>query len=174
VSPNHLGSTNVVLGEDGYINQLLDYYPYGETRIENRYDTHNQTNRYTGHEHDEETELSYMGARYYPGRAGRFISQDPVSLALGDWQTVQDKTGDKLGFYIENPQTHNSYSYAANNPIKYVDKNGEFLQYVAALFLPSVAYAPDAGQENYTNTQLETSIVVAGFASPSGKFSNAG
>ena len=110
-----------------------------------------------------------MGARYYPGDTGRFISQDPVALALGDWRTVQDKTGGQINLYLRNPQTQNSYSYTANNPLKFVDKNGEFLQYVAALFLPNVAYAPDVGQENQTNTQLETSIVVAGIASPSGK-----
>lgn len=109
-----------------YINQLLDYYPYGETRIENHHDTHNQTNRYTGHGFDSQTNLNYMGARYYAGDRGQFISQDPVFQALGDWKTVQEKTGDKLGYYLQNPQTHNSYSYAFNNPLKYVDNNGEF------------------------------------------------
>ena len=134
---DHLNSTNAVTDKDGYLNQVLSYQPFGDTRIDNQYDTVNQTKRYTGHDYDEETSLSYMGARYYDGQTGRFTSQDPVSLALGDWKTVQDKTGNKLGFYIQNPQTHNSYSYAFNNPINYTDSNGEF----AFLALP-IIYAP--------------------------------
>lgn len=113
-------------GDDGYLNQLLNYRPFGNTNIDNQYDTVNQTKRFTNYDYDEETNLNYAGARYQSGEEGRFTGQDPVSLALGDWKTVQDKTGNKLGFYLQNPQSHNSYSYAFNNPIKYVDQNGEF------------------------------------------------
>jgi hypothetical protein len=37
----------------------------------------------------------------------------------------------KLQSYLSNPQSLNSYSYAINNPLKYVDADGKYYQYVA-------------------------------------------
>ena len=51
--------------------------------------------------------LFYFGARYYDASTGRFISTDPLSGK----QT--------------SPETQNKYSYAVNNPLKYVDLNGK-------------------------------------------------
>ncbi|MEZ4103837.1 MAG: RHS repeat-associated core domain-containing protein [Candidatus Paceibacterota bacterium] len=165
---DHLNSTTKVTDQTGYLNQLLNYQPYGGTRIDNKYDTINQTKRYTGHDYDEETSLSYMGARYQSGDTGRFTSQDPVSLALGDWKTVQDKTNNKLGYYLKSPQSQNTYSYTANNPIKYVDEGGEFFWFAAA---PLVIYAPEiiAASIAITNSALLSSSVgdsVATLADP--------
>lgn len=125
---DHLGSTKAVTDEAGAVTQNLTYYPFGAMESDQQFTNQNQTKRYTGHDYDEETDLSYMGARYYAGDNARFTSQDPVALALGDWKTVKDKTDGKLDFYLQNPQTHNSYSYTANNPLKFVDKNGEYIE----------------------------------------------
>lgn len=74
---------------------------------------------FTGHEYDDDTALSYTVARYYDGDVGKFVSQDPVFLAVG--------TGDRRAkAALANPQFFNSYSYTANNPLKYVDEQGEF------------------------------------------------
>src|SRR3972149_11652192 len=53
--------------------------------------------------------LDYFLARYMSPAQGRFISVDPSmeSVVLG------------------NPQTWNRYSYTINNPLRYVDPNGE-------------------------------------------------
>lgn len=122
---DHLGSTNVVTGGDGYMNQLLSYLPFGETRIDEQYDVINQTKRYTGHQYDQETELNYMGARYYDGQVGRFTAQDPVAHALGDTRLVEQKIGLPFETYLRVPQSHNTYSYAMNNPIIVDDSTGE-------------------------------------------------
>lgn len=92
---------------------------------------------FTGHIKDDETGLIYQGARYYNGQIGRFTAQDPVSLAIGNEALMNSMTNMDLQAYLRKPQLHNSYSYAGNNPMKYVDKNGEFvfLAIPAAIYL---------------------------------------
>ena len=58
-----------------------------------------------------ETGLDYFGARYFSGAQGRWTSPDLINL-----------TWDRLG----NPSnTLNKYVYAANNPLKYMDPDGQ-------------------------------------------------
>ena len=49
-----------------------------------------------------------MKQRYYDPLIGRFYSNDPV------------------GFTASNPMMFNRYTYANNNPYKYIDPDGEF------------------------------------------------
>jgi len=62
--------------------------------------------KYTGKEKDI-TGLYYYGARYYDPTIGRFITRDPIKGS------------------IMNPQTLNPYVYCLNNPMKYVDPDGQ-------------------------------------------------
>jgi RHS repeat-associated protein len=64
---------------------------------------------FTGKERDGETGLDYFGARYYSGAQGRFTSPDNF---LNDTTALD-------------PQRWNLYAYARNNPLRYVDPNGE-------------------------------------------------
>ena len=75
---------------------------------------------YTGHVGDN-TGLVYMQARYYDPVIGRFYSNDPV------------------GWTPKNPvMSFNRYLYVNNNPYKYTDPNGEFLNF-AVKFVADVA-----------------------------------
>lgn len=56
-----------------------------------------------------ETGLDYFGARYFSGAQGRFTSPDNF---LNDTTALD-------------PQSWNLYAYARNNPLRYVDPNGE-------------------------------------------------
>ena len=58
-----------------------------------------------------ETGLDYFGARYFSGAQGRFTSPDPEGASAS----------------LFDPQRWNAYSYAVNNPYKYVDPDGEVL-----------------------------------------------
>jgi len=58
--------------------------------------------RYTGREHDTESDLHYHRARYYDPGTGRFISRDPIGLAGG----------------------LNLYAYASGDPVNRVDRDG--------------------------------------------------
>ena len=87
---------------NGNIIATFDYAPYGAQAL----GTPPSGPGYTGHVNDPDTGLVYMQARYYDPAVGRFLSVDPVRPAPGD------------GFNF------NRYSYANNNPIRYVDPDG--------------------------------------------------
>ena len=61
---------------------------------------------YTGHVMDPQSDLVYMQQRYFDPSVGRFLSTDPVA--------AETLTGSNF----------NRYSYAANNPYRFVDPDG--------------------------------------------------
>ena len=112
---DHLGGTNVLTSVYGNVVTTLDYYPYGDTRIQSG--TFTSKRNYIGEVYDAETDLNYLNARYYDSARGQFVSQDPVFLGMGvDQRSLQ---------VMLDPQQANSYSYARNNPITYADPTGE-------------------------------------------------
>ena len=84
-----------------------NHRPYGE-RVLKQAANNNSTNKigFAGKPFDDQTGLSYMGARYYNPVIGRFMGVDPV------------------GFQENNIHSFNRYAYANNNPYKYVDPDG--------------------------------------------------
>ena len=108
-----LGS-NVVTDSTGARNQLLDYFPYGDVRINQQATSFNEKNQFGGHLYDAGTDLNYFGARYYNAKTGQFISEDPSFWTVGS--DAQQ---------LANPQAQNSYLYAGNNPINKIDPNGK-------------------------------------------------
>ena len=127
---DHLGGASVDIDENGDIISLTDYYPFGTIRVNENNTDFDNSHKFTGHEYDDETDLTYMKARYYDGEMGRFLSVDPVYSSVGNTKLLEKKTGLTLTTYLENPQLLNSYSYTANNPLKHVDANGEFMHVV--------------------------------------------
>lgn len=83
--------------------------------------------RYTGKPLDSGSNLYYYGQRYYDPMIGQFTQPDPVSRHLTDPQKLKQSTGQDLQQFLTNPQALNEYSYTQNNPVKYVDPDGEFL-----------------------------------------------
>src|SRR5689334_15912771 len=67
------------------------------------------TSAKTAKERDQETGLDYFGARYYGSALGRFTSPDPTFLNIRK---------------VFNPQRWNLYGYGVNNPLKFVDPDG--------------------------------------------------
>lgn len=111
--------------------QVLDYYPYGEKRIDEQYTDFSEDHQFTGHLFDEDTELLYAGARYYPGEIGRWISQDPLYLQLGVLDNSDQKEAKKeLDEFLSSPQKLNSYSYTSNNPLIHIDPTGKAEVYI--------------------------------------------
>jgi RHS repeat-associated protein len=103
---DHLGTVRAITNREGGLVSRHSYFPFGE-EIPSEQPSYN-THRYTGHEHDHETGLDYMLARYYEAVVGRFISVDPS----------------RYGVRERNPQTWNRYAYANDDPIRSFDPDG--------------------------------------------------
>lgn len=125
---DHLNSSALTVDDNGTIVQSLDYFPFGEERINTG--SYQADKTFTNHYSDSETGLLYMGARYYSGNSRRFASIDPFHRAVGT-MTAEEISGQAMSGYLANPQLLNAYSYALNNPMIYIDPNGEI-----ALLIP--------------------------------------
>ena len=109
---DYLGSTSLITNTTGTMPPLeeSDYYPYGGEIVITNSDPNNY--KFTGKERDQETCstacLDNFGARYDASSMGRFMTPDPLMASAKVW----------------NPQTWNRYTYALNNPLKYMDPTG--------------------------------------------------
>ena len=97
-----LGSPVAATDANRTVLDPTDWEPYGAAVNKPAYDGVG----YTGHVMDGATGLTYMQQRYYDSSVGRFLSIDPVSANNND--------GDNF----------NRYSYANNNPYRFVDPDG--------------------------------------------------
>lgn len=125
---DHLGGTSVVTDEQGEMVEVLDYYPYGDTRISEQTRDYGTQKKFTGQEEDPESSLYYYGSRYYDPSIGRFTGQDPVFQAMGDEARIKEITGKSQQELLADPQSLNAYSYSRNNPLRYIDDTGEWFK----------------------------------------------
>lgn len=100
VHSDFLGSPIANSDSSGNITQRYYYQPFGKNINISTDDI-----GYTGHKFDADLGLNYMQARYYDPDVGRFYSNDPV------------------GF--KDIHSFNRYTYANNNPYKYIDPDGK-------------------------------------------------
>ncbi|MCC7522670.1 hypothetical protein IT407_02635 [Candidatus Uhrbacteria bacterium] len=130
--PDHLSGGSIITNSLNQVEQFLDYTPYGSVYLDQRVGAWSEQRQFTGHEYDSGTKYNYMKARYYEPGVKRFLSVDPAFL--------------ELSFKIEDPQSMNSYAYARNSPLTYVDPNGESVgAVVPLLILAASTFAPMAG-----------------------------
>jgi len=125
---DHLGSSSVVTGKEGGFHERIEYFPYGETWVEDKASTDGYSTpyRYTAKEYDPETGLYYFGARYYDARLSRWVSADPI---LGKYlPTGNKKRNDNLPGMggVFNSVNLNLYHYSGCNPVLYVDPDGRY------------------------------------------------
>ena len=119
----HLGSASLISDYKGDEYQRIEYTPYGETWVEKTSNTGLEwlPYKFTAKELDEETGLYYYGARYLDPKYSMWISTDP---ALGEYLGQSGKG--EGGIY--NSANLNLYHYANNNPVKYTDPDGNFVE----------------------------------------------
>jgi RHS repeat-associated protein len=161
---DQVGSVRVVTNQNGGTADSIsehEYYPFGVTSTKtyqeqmNWGDPHIDSMRFAGHWRDflgmlnvENTDyLDYMHARYYDPNLGRFLSIDPVQ---GD---------------VQKPQTWNRYAYATNNPLKFIDPDGN-AEVEVKKYPPSSKNWSDAQKEAWNRKiDAENAAAQAGRAS---------
>jgi len=104
---DHLGNNRTVVSEDGLLEQVTHYYPFGGIYGDATYNAGLQPYKYNGKELDHTHGLDWYdyGARNY-------------DAALAVWNGA-DKLAEK--YYDVS-----LYAYCANNPVIYIDYNGDF------------------------------------------------
>ena len=134
--PDHLGSAQLITDYEGNEYQRIEYTPYGELWVEKKTEKEEGLRylpyKFTAKEQDEETGLYYYGARYLDAKYSRWMSADP---AVGEYipqAPVNDEARkhnqNLLGMGgIFNHINCNLYAYGANNPVRYIDPDGNFL-----------------------------------------------
>ena len=77
---DHLDSTRLITDEAGRVVQRYDYAPFGELMSQPNPPSGKLSNdiQFGGQRSDEESGLTYMGARYYDAELGRFTSADTI------------------------------------------------------------------------------------------------
>ena len=132
---DHLGSTGFATDATGEVYQHLEYFPFGETWVDEVSDDTRVPYRFTGQEFDAETRLYYHGARYYDPRTSTWQNPDPalnqhlnatktgpsLPSLTNDWRP--DTLGAGLGG-VFNPRNLNGFGYGHQSPLKYVDPDG--------------------------------------------------
>ena len=113
---DHLGNIREVINEDGAVEQITNYYPFGTPFAAEAGNTNPdlQNHKYNGKEFDTMHGLNTYdyGARQYNSLFGRWDRMDPLCEK----------------YYSVSP-----YAYCANNPVMYVDPDGKEVQIVGPL-----------------------------------------
>ena len=120
IGRDYLGNITHIATADGTLVEENSYDPWGRLRNPETKEIYSLGTEpelmlgrgYTGHEHLTWFGLINMNARLYDPVLGRFLSPDPF-VQMPDFT-----------------QNFNRYSYCLNNPLVYVDENGEILGWV--------------------------------------------
>ncbi len=116
IHKDHLGSFDKITDINGDVVDSYSFDAWGN-RVGNLWNSPDQSvhlfaRGFTGHEHLDIFGIINMNGRLYDPKLGRFLSPDPY---------LQEP---------DNSQSFNRYSYCFNNPLAYVDPDGEIAWFV--------------------------------------------
>ena len=143
-----MGTPVSAVNEDAQLLWRRTHGPYGQPSRKRAADGPHPLG-FTAKMHDTEIGLVHLGARYYSPAVGRFYSIDPV------------------GFEEDSVHSFNRYTYAHNNPLRFVDPDGR-----AALDLMSGPELDDRTLRRFstsggaTASGVDQVMLVAALAAP--------
>ncbi|MDX8341797.1 RHS repeat-associated core domain-containing protein, partial [Draconibacterium sp. IB214405] len=105
---DHLGNVRAVIDDAGVLVQERHYYPFGMEMSSLSSGSSTNKYQYNGKELENDFDLGYYdyGARFYDPQLGRWHSVDPMADA-------------------EHNFSFSPYNYVVNNPMIFIDPNGE-------------------------------------------------
>ena len=113
---DHLGSSSYVSDASGQLTEHLEYFPFGETWIdEHPAQPTPVPYEFNGKELDENG-LYYFGSRYYDPRTDLWQSPDPI---MGSYLDAAPNDG------VFQPFNLAAYTYASDNPVRLTDPDGK-------------------------------------------------
>ena len=107
IHADHLGTGRVGTDAAGTVTWEDFHTPFGESLLHP--DATDDQGDYTGHIRDKSTGLTYMQARYYDPLIGRFLAEDPMNMLTMEM----------------NPGYFGRYSYTFNDPVNFIDPDGQ-------------------------------------------------
>ena len=137
---NGHGDVVQLIDESGTLTKTYEYDAFGVEKDADEEDIN--PFRYCGEYFDKETGTYYLRARYYSPVIGRFTAEDPhwnpSNMIYGDNPVRINERQDPLGLtiYTYAPdinairQSTNLYVYCGNNPVMYIDPDGEVFMLV--------------------------------------------
>jgi RHS repeat-associated protein len=168
------GTVHLVIDVNGYFTEPAGavvayhvYYPFGEEATAFNQDTEQM--KFTGHERDLASlagagdDLDYMHARHCSPLTGRFLGTDRADIL--SLQIGKEEDQRKFRELLAQPQSWNRYSYSKNNPLKYVDLDGESPELAVGSVL---VFSGGSGSAGITSLAAANPVGAVIFAGASG------
>ena len=161
--PDHLGSSRYITDSEGRITQHTEYIAFGEVLFEEHSTSKTMPYLFNGKELDTETGLYYYGARYYDPRVSLWLNVDPMMLRD---EAMDDEDSSNGGVF--NPMNNAVYAFSYQNPVKYVDPDGECPNCITAaggaLVGAIIGGGIEAGMQLYKNGKITSWKAIGGSA----------
>jgi RHS repeat-associated protein len=140
---DHLGSVSLTTNSGGTVAAESRYLPFGEQRWASGLSETDFS--FTGQREERGFGLADYNARFYSGRLGRFVTPDTL---------VPEK--------IQGVQAWDRFSYTNNNPLRYTDTTGHFIDPLSLMVYAMIGGAVIGGAINAYQQYQETGTIDAG------------